>query len=89
MKGMEKIMSFWDTIRGVHLADTLIRILPKMEESLSTIAKGKRKQHASVVYKDQLQKFLNDEFEAGRRLVSMTAIDNIEEHLARFVVVTE
>ena len=89
MKGMRNAMNFWDTIRGVHLADTLIRILPKMEESLSTIAKGKRKQHASVVYKESLQEFLNDEFANGRVLVSMTAIDNVEEHLARFVVVTE
>lgn len=88
MKG-ENTMHFWETIRGVHLADTLTRTLPKIEAALSTIAKGKRKQHASIVYKEKLQEFLNNEFDAGRSLVSMTAIDDVNEHLARFVVVTE
>jgi hypothetical protein len=83
-------MSFWDTILGHNLAETLIRTLPKIEQSLGAISsKNKRKQRASIVRKEQLQQFLNDEFEAGRSLVSMTAIDNVEEYLARFVVVTE
>ena len=83
------MMTFWDTVRGHQLADTLIRALPKLEKSLDAITGNKRKQRASIVYKEQLQKFLNDEFEAGRKLVSVTAIDNVEEHLARFLVVTE
>lgn len=82
-------MTFWDTVRGHQLADTLIRTLPKLEKSLDAIAGNKKKQRANIVYKEQLQKFLNDEFESGRKLVSMTAIDNIDEHLARFMVVTE
>jgi hypothetical protein len=84
------IMSFWDTVLGHRLADTLIRTLPKIENALEAISgHSKRKQHASIVYKENLQTFLNDEFDNGRVLVSMTAMDNVEEHLARFVVVTE
>jgi hypothetical protein len=83
-------MSFWDTVLGHNLAETLMRTLPKIEKSLGAISgQNKRKQRASIVYKENLQTFLNDEFENGRVLVSMTAIDNVEEHLARFVVVTE
>jgi hypothetical protein len=89
MKG-EDIMSFWDTVLGHNLAETLMRTLPKIEKSLGAISgQSKRKQHASIVYKEQLQKFLNDEFENGRVIVNMTAIDNVDEHLARFIVVTE
>lgn len=83
-------MSFWDTVLGHNLAETLIRTLPKIEKSLGAISgHSKRKQRASIVCKDDLEKFLNDEFENGRVLVSMTAMDNVEEHLARFMVVTE
>ena len=83
-------MTFWDTVRGHQLSDTLIRTLPKIENTLEAITgHKKRKQHATIVYKETLQEFLNDEFDNGRVLVSMTAIDNVEESLARFVVVTE
>lgn len=83
-------MTFWDTVLGHRLAETLIRNLPGIERALSTISEPKKRtQHAEVVLKQDIESYLNDEFKNGRVFVSMTAIDNVEESLARFMVVTE
>lgn len=69
-------MDFWDTIRGNHLADVLIRHLPKLTEALNDLQKPvKRTQHAQVVDKDAVATYLNEEFEKGRVFVSATQLD--------------
>ena len=36
------MLTFWDTVRGVELADTLIRTLPKICETLEKICENQK-----------------------------------------------
>lgn len=57
-------MNFWDTERGHHLADTLIRFLPKLAEE--------KKQYTRLVLRRQLKKIVDEELENGARVISIT-----------------
>lgn len=39
------MMTFWDTVRGNHLADTLIRCLPKLCDSIE----NEKRKHAEII----------------------------------------
>lgn len=78
-------MSFWDTVLGHHLAETLNHNLPKIADSLSALTKpANRKQHAEIISSDAVAEYLNEEFEKGRRFVSATQLNFTE-----VLVVTE
>lgn len=54
-------VTFWDTIRGTRLADTLIRELPKLTE--------RRKQHAVTYDKDEsLADTINYMIDTGKQV---------------------
>lgn len=70
-------MSFWDTMLGHRLADTLNRNLPSIANSLNALTKpAKRTQHAEIMRSDVVADYLNEEFEKGRVLVSATRLND-------------
>jgi hypothetical protein len=89
MKG-ENIMSFWDTVLGHRLADTLNRNLPKIAEAMNILAKTEKKtQKVEIVYKYNVVEYLNAEFGDGRKFVNMTEFDTDQNGAARFLIITE
>jgi hypothetical protein len=59
-------LTFWDTVRGHHLADTLIRYLPQLVDD--------RKQLTYRVPKDEVYDKIDMLIEEGMKIVS--CIDN-------------
>ena len=72
-------MTFWDTVLGHNLAETLIRNLPKIADSLKTLNQpAKRTQHAKIVNSESVDAYLNNEFESGRVFVSATVLNSVK-----------
>ena len=63
-------MTFWDTVRGVHLADTLTRNLPELNKNLSAIFLQKKEQKIEIMHFDHVYEYLCSEKNEGRRMVS-------------------
>ena len=77
-------LTFWDTVRGVHLAETLTRQLPELNKNLSAIFLQKKEQKIEVMHFDRVYEYLCSEQESGRRLVSC-----IQNGSDVFVIITE
>ena len=63
-------LTFWDTVRGVHLAETLTRHLPELNKNLSAIFLQKKEQKIEIMHFDRVYEYLCSEKDAGRRMVS-------------------
>ena len=63
-------MTFWDTVRGVHLADTLTRHLPELNKNLHAMLLQKKEQKIEIMHFDRVYEYLCSEQKEGRRMVS-------------------
>lgn len=70
---MKNIMDFWSTLRGVNLAEILIRELPKLTDLMQNVEK---KQYTERIRKDTLCIFLEEEIRKGAKYVTHTEVDN-------------
>ena len=62
-------LTFWDTVRGVHLADTLTRHLPELNKNLQALAPQKKEQKIDIMHFDRVYEYLCAEQKEGRRFV--------------------
>lgn len=62
------MLTFWDTKRGVQLADTLIKYLPKL---------ANKKQYTVLTDKNQLKEIIDKELKTSRLVNSFDTGDKI------------
>ena len=68
-------LNFWETVRGNHLADTLIRELPKITDLL----KGKEEEKEQFIVslpRNEVHSFIADQLAMGRRYLDSIDGDN-------------
>lgn len=68
---------FWDTVKGINLAETLERELPRLTEKLDILiqtnltATKPEKQMAEYVEKDQVQQYIKKQIDHGYCFVDL------------------
>lgn len=75
-------MSFWETVKGNHLADVLMHTLPDIAEVLQE-KRVEREQYVKKVAHGFLEDYITTEIELGRRYVDAIPVGN------HFLVVME
>ena len=78
-------MNFWDTVGGQNFTESVQHSLREISKSLKKVTeKPVKKQKSHICGRPALNKYLNEEFEAGRTFVNVSNLGG-----DFFLVITE
>lgn len=71
-------MTFWDTVRGHHLADVLIRELPKLNQNLEKMNKAKQPEKIRIEVRGGVPEVVDNPSNIDVEIVDWNDMEGIE-----------